>query len=220
LRRRPLRCARGSVGQDLLIASAAPLFWLYGRRPYAEPASIASYPAGTPPARFLTLALGERAVLIPARDDAARLALVASGQADYAVLSSATPPSRVEGLDPLICLADRVPVPSTGIATVGTGDDRVRRLVSAHRRALGLIAVHPALAREGVREAFGFTDAEAAWILIAIRKHFTHDGCLPLPQLSAAMRTLGLTRSPYAPAVAREAQLGGMPTSAPRRPSL
>ena len=199
-----------------LIASAAPLFWLYGRRTYAEPASIASYPPGTPPARFLALALGAKPVLIPARDDAARLALVASGQADYALLSSATPPPRVEALEPLFCLADRVPVPSTGVATEGAGGDRVLRLVSAHRRALGLIAEHPALAREGVREAFGFTDPEAAWILGTVRRHFTPDGRLPLPQLNAAMRTLGLKRSPYAPGVAVEAQLGGMPTNPPR----
>lgn len=199
-----------------LIASAAPLFWLYGRRPFAEPASIASYPPGAPPARFLALTLGEGAVLIPAGDDAARLALVASGEADYALLSSATPPPRAEALEPLFCLADRVSVPSTGVATAGAGGDRVRRLVSAHRRALALIAEHPVLAREGVREAFGFTDPEAAWILSAVRQHFTHDGRLPLSRLNAAMRTIGLTRSPYAPGVALEAQLGGMPTNAPR----
>jgi hypothetical protein len=189
----------GAPIQVLLIASAAPLFWLYGRRRQLAGARIASYPPGAPPARFLTLALGETATLLPARDDAARLALLDSGAADCALLSSATPPSHVADTEQLFCLGDRVPVPTTGVAAPLGHRPEVDRLVQAHRLALRLLATDPALARATARDAFAFDEGEAAWAVSAARRYFTGDGRVPAAYIEAALAIVGAAASPYAP---------------------
>jgi hypothetical protein len=197
----------GAPVEILLVASAAPLFWLYGRDSGLGQAGcagprIATYPPDAPPARFLELALDGRARFVPARDDAARLSLVAKGEADCALLSSATPPARVpHGLRPLFCLADRVPVPSTGIAVPRDRDGSLEPLVEAHRGALTRLAHDPPLARTVAREDFGFSDDEAAWALEQTGRHFTADGRLPAAYVDAALRTVGASRSPYAAGV-------------------
>jgi hypothetical protein len=185
----------GAPIRVLLIAATAPMFWLYGRG-----ARIATYPPNAPPARFLELALaGEKVTYIPARDDAARLALVRSGEADSALLSSATPPSRVP-LEERFCLAERVPVPSTGVAARDEPDARAHRLVEAHRGALALIASDEAFARETAQAAFGFDEPEANWAVAGARRWFSADGRVPGDYLSAAVRTVGGEGAePYAP---------------------
>jgi hypothetical protein len=194
----------GAPVEILLVASAAPLFWLYCRdsrldRSGRDGARIATYPPGAPPARFLTLALNSGASFVAARDDAARLALVAEGDADCALLSSATPPARVPaGLRPVFCLADRVPVPSTGIAAPRHRDGSVERLVEAHREALRHLARDLPLARTIMREDFGFSDDEAAWALEQTRRHFTADGRVPGADIDTALRAVGASGSPYA----------------------
>ncbi len=189
----------GAPVEILLVASAAPLFWLYGRGPTLDGARIATYPPSAPPARFLQLALDGRATLVPARDDGERLALVSSGEADCALLSSATPPARLpDRLAPLLCLADRIPVPSTGIAAPRDHDPAVERLVEAHRRALVLMAGDRALGQATARAAFRFSEEEAAWVLDAVTRHFTPDGRVAAAYLDAALRTVGASRSPYA----------------------
>jgi hypothetical protein len=188
----------------LLIASAAPLFWLYAhgaRVDQAGPAHarVATYPPGAPPARFLELALDGPARFVPARDDAARLALVANGEADCALLSSATPPTRVpDDLAPLFCLADRVPVPSTGVAAPSDRGPAVERLVDAHRDALARLARDRRLGEETARQAFGFSDDEAAWAVDQTARHFTADGRIQAGGVEAALRAIGASRSPYA----------------------
>jgi len=182
-----------------LIASRAPLFWLYGHRSELADARIAGYPPGTPPARFLAFALPESATLLSARDDAARLALLRSGAADCALLSSATPPSRLMDIEPLFCLADRVAVPTTGVAArVGEGPG-VDRLVQAHRLALGALAADPALARATARDAFEFDEDEAAWAVSVARHYFTDDGRVPATYIESALSIVGATASPYGP---------------------
>ena len=193
----------GAPVEILLVASAAPLFWLYCRDSAVDGVGragprVATYPPDAPPARFLELALDSGARFVPARDDAARLALVAGGEADCALLSSATPPARVpDGLRPRFCLADRVPVPSTGIAASRHGDS-IERLVDAHRQALMLLARDLPLSRTVAREDFGFSDDEAVWALGQARRHFTTDGRVTAVDVDAALRAVGATRSPYA----------------------
>jgi hypothetical protein len=188
----------------LVIASAGPLFWLYSRGPELHRAGlsgarIASYPPSAPPARFLKLALDEGVTYVPARDDAARLALVDQGEADCALLSSATPPGRVpDGLAPLFCLADRVPVPSTGVAALRPRHPAVERLVEAHRQALAQLARDPPLGKATVREAFGFSQSEATWALEQTARHFTADGRISVARIEAALRAVAASRSPYA----------------------
>jgi hypothetical protein len=193
----------GAPVEILLIASAAPLFWLYGRGggrdAEGDCSRIATYPSGAPPARFLELALDGRATFVSAPDDTARLALVAEGVANCVLLSSATPPARVPGgLVPLFCLADRVLVPSTGVAAPHEHDPAVDRLVEAHRHALARLACDLPLGKETVRSAFRFSDEEAAWTLEQTACHFTPDGRVPAVKIDAALRAVGASRSPYA----------------------
>jgi hypothetical protein len=199
----------GAPVEILAIASAGPLFWLYDRCPELHRAGlgdarIASYPPSAPPARFLTLAVDEPARFVPARDDAARLALVAHGEADCALLSSATPPERVpDGLALRFCLADRLPVPSTGVAAPRPRHPAVERLVDAHRRALARLARDPALGHATVREAFGFSESEATWALEQTARHFTADGRVPAARIEAALRAVAASLSPYAAGTTR-----------------
>jgi hypothetical protein len=191
----------GAPVEILLVASTAPLFWLYGRGSQLEGVRIATYPPGVPPARFLELVLAGRSTFVPARDDAARLALVSEGAADCALVSSATPPPRLpDGLTQLLCLADRISVPSTGIAAPRGADPVVERLVEAHRRALAGLSRDRALGVGTVRDTFGFSDDEAAWVLDAVARHFTADGRVPAPYIDTALRTVAASRSPYAAA--------------------
>ena len=191
----------GAPIEIVLIASKAPLFWLYGRGSHIDGARIATYPPGAPPARFLELALDRRVMFVPARDDAARLALVSEGEVDGVLLSSATPPGRLPaGLTEIFCLADRVRVPSTGIAAPRERDPAVEQLVEAHSRALALLSRDRAFGWGVARDVFGFSDAEAAWAHDAVARHFTTDGRVPESYIDAALRTVGGSRSPYAPA--------------------
>jgi hypothetical protein len=97
------------------------------------------------------------------------------------------------------CLADRVPVPSTGIAACDKPDASARRLIEAHRGALALIASDVALARKTAQAAFGFDEAEASWAVAAARRWFSADGRVPADYLSAAVRMVGGERAePYA----------------------
>jgi len=196
----------GRPVEILLIASPAPLFWLYGRRGAdLDGAPIATYPPAAPPARFLALALalspalGARATFMPAGDDAARLALIRSGEADAVLLSSATPPPRVPGdLALLFCVADRIRVPTTGVAAARERDPAVERLVEAHRRALALLASKPQIGGDALREAFGFSNEETAWALNHVVSRLTAGGRVPAAYIDAALRTVGASRSPYA----------------------
>jgi hypothetical protein len=204
-----LQALEGAPVEILLVASAAPLFWLYCRDSAVDRVGrvgfrVATYPPGAPPARFLELALDGGAKFIPAQDDAARLALVADGEADGALLSTGTPRARVpDCLRPLFCLAERVPVPSTGIAAPRQRDRSVERLVEAHRQALALLARDPPSARTVARETFGFSNAEATWALEQTRHYFTADGRLSPVEIEAALRTVGASRSPYAAGAVR-----------------
>lgn len=194
-----------------LVASRAPMFWLYRARSAAnaDPASgrIATYPPGAPPGRFLELVVGAGATFVGSRDDQARLALIRSDQTDFALLSSATPPSRVDDLEAVFCLADRVPVPTTGVAADPQLAPRLGPLLEAHRRSLEILAAHPARAVAACREAFGFAVAEAEWAVAAAHRYFTTDGRVCARYIGSALSTVGATSSPYeSSAVAAEQQ--------------
>jgi hypothetical protein len=188
----------GAPVRIVLVASTAPLFWLYGGGPQASCGRIATYPLSAPPARFLELALRGDASFIAARNDLERLSLMRAGKADCALLSSATPPSRVGDLEQLLCVGDEIRVPSTGLATSAGNEQAVRPLVAAHRRALGLLRSDPALARASARDAFGFDDQESEWAVGVAHRYFSADGRIPAGYVDAALRTVGASTSPYA----------------------
>jgi hypothetical protein len=131
----------------VLVAARAPMFWLVGRGSLPRSGGrVASYPEGSPPALFADSLL-PRARLLPARDDAARIGLVLSGDADGAVVSSAEPPARLaeHGLARLLAFADELAVPTTGLAvpTALADDDAVRAAARAQRRALAALHSQP-----------------------------------------------------------------------------
>jgi hypothetical protein len=190
----------GTPTTILLVASRGPLFWLYGPKGAVvdQTQRVATYPPGAPPGRFLEIAVGHEARFLPAIDDRTRVAMVRSGEAQLALLSSATPPSRVADLQPLFCLADRLPIPSTGIAANPGNEPLVQPLVEAHRRALGLLCGNPQPAAGASHEAFGFDERGAAWAASIAQTYLTANGRVGTDQIDAALALVGGTRSPYA----------------------
>jgi hypothetical protein len=151
---------RGAPITVHLVASRAPLFWLVGRAPLpAAGGRVASYPEGSPAALFAASLL-PRAHLLPARDDAARIALVLTGDADGAVLSSAEPESRLaaHGLVRLRAFADEVPVPTTGLAVPQSlaADEGVAAAARAQRRALAALHERAHDVEEALIETFRY----------------------------------------------------------------
>ncbi len=189
----------GAAVRIVFIASAAPLFWLYGREPGGGCGRVATYPPGAPPGEFLALALGRGARLVAAPSDAARLELLRAGEADCALLSSATPPSRLGDLTLRFCLAERVPVLTTGIATSEGAELALRPLVEAHRSALASLRAGAPSATAAAETAFAFTRVEAERVVAAARRHFSVDGRVPAAYAAAAVSLLGGAVSPYAP---------------------
>jgi hypothetical protein len=74
----------------------------------------------------------------------------------------------------------------------------VDRLVEAHRQALARLASDQPLGEATMREAFRFSDDEAAWALEQTARHFTASGCVPAVEIDAALRAVRAWRSPYA----------------------
>jgi len=192
-----LAAAAGAPVRIVLVACAAPLFWLYGRglEPLADGARIAAYPEVAPPAHFLRTLLERRgisAVLLPCRDDGARLGLLVAGEVDAAVLSSATPGPRAQaaGAVELVAFADELSAPTTGLAVSEGFLEREPRSVAAVatalRRALAVIHDDAVLAEDVVAASFGQTAAEARWMVERFRSASTAGG-LSLTELAPTM---------------------------------
>lgn len=194
-----LEALGGAPVRIVFIASAAPLFWLYGRADGGRCGRVATYPPGAPPGKLLALALERETIFVAAPNDEARLGLLRAGETDCALLSSATPPSRLGDLAPRFCLAERVPVPTTGIATTAGAEIAVRPLVDAHRSALASLREDVSSATEVAEAAFAFTRQEADWAVAVARRHFSADGRVRAEYAIAAVSLLGGASSPYAP---------------------
>ena len=186
----------------VLVACAAPLFWLYGSslEPLADGVRIAAYPDAAPPARFLRTVLARRgisAVLLPCRDDAARLGLLVAGEVDAAVLSSATPGPRAQaaGAVELVAFADELSASTTGLAVSEELLERepgtVAAVVTALRRALAVIHGDAALAEDVVGASFGQTATEARWTVERFRSASMAggEGRVSLTELAPTMPT-------------------------------
>jgi len=116
----------GRKRKVVFVACDRPMFWVYGRpgidsiRQLAK-GRVATFPETAPPARFLQSRLKQEGIapgLLPCRDDVARLAMLASGSADGAILSSLYMPAEVQrrGCKLLVSIGDSLRLPSTGLA--------------------------------------------------------------------------------------------------------
>lgn len=125
--------------------------------------------------------------IAPCRDDAARLGLLRTDDADLALVSSAALALARAGarvvLD--VGVALERPLPSTGLA-VGAGlraerPEVVERLTSVHRDALRLLHADTRSAGATLEAVFGLP----ATLLQALRERMTADGTVPkLDQVS------------------------------------
>lgn len=187
-----LRWLRGERVKVVFVAATKPMFWLCGRNGIEKlddlaGRSIAAYPEASPPAWFLRVVLEEagldpadRMTVIPLPDDAARLAAVESGEAAAALVSSATSLRALEaaGLRRLLCLGDRLRVPTTGLAAhrslLETDPDTVHRVRGAFRAALRVIHEDESVLRASLREA-GLLD-ELGPACSLLREFYSRDG--------------------------------------------
>lgn len=179
---------RGAPLRVVFVACERPMFWLVGRSGASADlanARIAGYPAGTPPAALLQLLLsgsGIAATVIPARDDAARIGLLLTGEVGAAVVSSAVPPGRLEarGLSVLRFFGDALRLPSTGLAVTRELQARepalVRAMSECFRDSLRLLREDERLAREALAASLDLASAESGEALALLHACYTRDG--------------------------------------------
>jgi ABC-type nitrate/sulfonate/bicarbonate transport system substrate-binding protein len=183
---------RGAPVRVVFVACDRPMFWLIGRAgatlsEVAHGGRIASYPPGAAPGDLLRLVLGEAGqggepVLLPARDDNARLGLLLSGEVNAAVISSAVPVQRLtrRGLTILNFFGDALRLPTTGLAVHADLLDRepglVRAMCACYRESLRLLREDTSLTAAAFQAALGLGDDEAARAIALVRECYTIDG--------------------------------------------
>ncbi|HZD52150.1 MAG TPA: hypothetical protein VE175_03830 [Woeseiaceae bacterium] len=199
----------------LAVATARPMFWLYaggdinsleslqGRR-------IATYPSAAPPSHFLRIVLEDAGLdpdgavcLEAAPDDATRLQRMLAGDAAAALISSATPPRLMSdsGFHSLLCVGDRVRLPTTGLAVSLSNHDRDVDTAAAMREAtcasLRLIRRDKAVLREALRELQLADERDLDTAIELVQGSFTFDGSIGnddlIPGMTRLADSLGLT---------------------------
>jgi ABC-type nitrate/sulfonate/bicarbonate transport system substrate-binding protein len=141
----------------MFAAVQRPMFWLHAR-PEIERVEdlrgrrVATYPPVAPPHWFSRVLLREHGLdpdrdldFFPCRDDLIRLGLLRGGDADAALISSATSPTAVQelGFRTLALAGDAIQFVTAGVATLEPilVADRplIEAVVRAHRRALAAL---------------------------------------------------------------------------------
>ena len=196
----------------LFVACDRPMFWLYGRAgvdsiEQLANGQVATYPEGAPPGKFLERLLQNADItadLIPSRDDVARLALLASGSVDAALLSSCFMPAEVElrGCESLAFIGENLRIPSTGLAVSNEFIERQPELVAAmtavYQQAMNIIfAQDETVLRKVLVSHFRMPPGELDPTVQIIRHCYTHQGCSSESLLQSAMdnvaASMGLT---------------------------
>lgn len=184
----------GAPVRVVFVACDRPMFWLVGRRggPAAAdtgPLRIAGYPPGTPPDVLLRRVLGgeagaarREALVLPARDDVARLGLLQGGDVDAAIISTAVPRSRLvrRGIEILRFFGDTLRVPTTGLAVHRNLQMRepelVRTMCACYRESLQLLHADERLAVAALTAALDLTQDDAHEVVATLRHCCTRDG--------------------------------------------
>ena len=207
-------------GRDVrvvFVASRRPMFWLYVGPDVQElqglsGQTIAGYPENAPPAAFLESLWsghghepGELHV-VPARDDIARLGMLADGSARGAVLSSAIPGDVMMrlGFVPLMFFGDEVSLATTGLAAPGklceANPELVRAVCACYRQAIALVHADADVLQSALASASVPLWREAPALVAAVRRSYTADGSWPLddlaPGLDAMAAALGVRPRP------------------------
>lgn len=186
-----LRWLRGAPVKVVCVAAMRPMFWLHCRERVQDLRDlrgecIAGYPLSAPPAQFLRVVLDEAGLgsagavsVVPLPDDGARLAMLQSGEAAAAVLSSAATGRAAgqAGWRRLLCLGDRIRLPTTGLAVHArllTDDPGcVAGMREAFAAALRVIHGDEAVLRKSLRAA-SLADDPAACSMV--REFYSRDG--------------------------------------------
>jgi ABC-type nitrate/sulfonate/bicarbonate transport system substrate-binding protein len=185
---------RGFPFKVIFVATDRPLFWLYAPEGVTqlrqlEGKKVATFPPVAPPWHFLRLILRRRGLdpsrdlqLEVARDDAARLGLLKSGDVQAAVLSSTIAPPKVQraGFSSLLFFGDELRVPTTGLAAtdelIKTQPDLVRRAAGVLRRSLDAIHGSPTEVVPVIADLLGDSTARAEETYELLHPYFTQDG--------------------------------------------
>lgn len=201
----------GAKRKVVFVACDRPMFWLYGRSGIntiqeLNQGSVATFPDGAPPAKFLQKLLRENGVapgLLPARDDVARLGLLRSNSVDAALLSSHFLPAEVErtGAKQLAFIGDTLRLPSTGLAVSGDfydeQPDLVSTMVRIYQRSMkSIFDDDESLLRAALLQCFGKNEAALDQAVAVIRACYNPLGyscdSLLQPAIDAMAMGMGL----------------------------
>ena len=219
------RWLRGASVRVEVVATVRPMFWLHAAPGVhalqdIRSGTVATYPAAAPPAQFLRIILADGGLepdvdlkLVPATDDAARIEMLRRGDVVAALFSSATLPHRLEqlGFNRLLCIGDRLCLPTTGLAVscamIERQPDTVNAMADAFRAALRLIHGDDTLLRDALRRSSLVDEQDVGRASALVRKFFTADGRISaaevLPGVQRVAAVLGM------PAVAEVESLYG-----------
>ena len=186
-----LAAARGPVFR-LVSPSAPSLSALVGAR-------VASFPFGSPPDVFLRIVFRQAGVdpaedltLLPIRDDAARIGLLASGDAEAALVSSATPYSVSGGYHEVANLAEHLSIPTSGLAVhedlLNAQPVLVAALVEIHRKALEVIGGDAGTVGAVLADRFHIPAGEVATTTSMLQAVFRRDGRITRAEAEEAIR--------------------------------
>jgi hypothetical protein len=122
--------------------------------------------------------------------------MLRSGDAAAALVSSATLPDRVQelGFRQLLCVGDRLRLPTTGLA-VSSGmfekdPEAVAAMVECHRAALRLIHDDEPPVRRGLREASLVDERDLDSACELLRQFFTMDGLVQTSDILPGIKRL------------------------------
>ncbi|TDI81308.1 MAG: hypothetical protein E2O80_05005 [Betaproteobacteria bacterium] len=178
----------GAPYKVVLVNTDRPMFWLYSANGVSRVAElagkrIASYPAMAPPAQFLAaLTAGIDVQLLPVASDVARLALLKSGDADAALISSALPPAVMaeQGFGKSLLLGDAFRAPTTGLAVncalLAEVPELVSMMVNAYQQSLSAIHNDDALLKQVLTEDLALPVSAVEETVMLVRELFTVDG--------------------------------------------
>ncbi|MFQ5635777.1 MAG: hypothetical protein ACE5G3_10680 [Gammaproteobacteria bacterium] len=192
----------GADMRVVFVAADRPMFWLHAgaglRLTDLEGRRVAGYPAPAPPALMFREILRGRGVdpnsvvLQPARDDIARLGLLADGSVDAALVSSAVSPrsKTIRGAGEVLCFGDEIRVPATGLAVSATTADTESGLVTAmcvcYREALELIHAGTGVLEAALSAFVTPAAADTGALAERVRHCYTRDGTSSSATLDAA----------------------------------
>ena len=195
---------KGAPWKVVFVASERPMFWLWARPDIQGIAdlrdcAVASYPSPAPPAQFLKLVLANGGLdadsdihQLAARDDTARVGMLADGSVRGAVVSSAYLPAHLNqrGFHELAYFGDLLELPTTGLAVQQDFLDQDRGLIErmclCHQQALNLIHQDADVLQSSLIEAIGLSAEDAVLAGQLVRSAYSRDGTCPITELDEA----------------------------------